>query len=113
VNILQFANEEFDWEDVLDAVYSMGCKSDQISALKLFSDILNSQASNMNHTQAALLRRNCARLHLVLHQPAEALALCNLNYQVNNKDVRTERLRRRAKSAINELEGGSRLRTLQ
>ena len=115
VNILQFAHDEYDWDDVLEAVSSLDCKSDQISALKLFSDLLNTEVSGMDHTQAALLRRNCARLHILLHQPTQALDLCNLNFQVDGEDVRTERISRRACSAIKELEGSwrtTKLRTL-
>ena len=113
LNILRFAQEEYDWDDVLEAVSTLDCKGDQISALKLFSDLLNSEVSGMDHTQAALLRRNCARLHILLHQPAEALALCTLNFQVDGEDVQTKRISRRACNAIKELEGGWRISKLR
>ena len=76
-------------QEVLAAIYS----GDQAEALEIFSSCLASCASQVDHTEVALLRRNCARLHLLLHQPGEALTLCNLNWQVDNEDVRTERLR--------------------
>ena len=83
VHTMQFGQE------VLAAIYS----GDHAAALEIFSSHLASCESQVDHTEVALLRRNCARLHLRLHQPDEALALCNLNWQVDNEDVRTERLR--------------------
>ena len=83
VHTMQFGQE------VLAAIYS----GDHAAALEIFSSHLASCESQVDRTEVALLRRNCARLHLRLHQPDEALALCNLNWQVDNEDVRTERLR--------------------
>ena len=83
VHTMQFGQE------VLAAIYS----GDHAAALEIFSSHLASCESQVDHTEVALLRRNCARLHLRLHQPDEALALCNLNWQVDSEDVRTERLR--------------------
>ena len=94
---------QFD-EEVLEAIYT----GDHAAALDLFSSCLASCVSQVDHTEAALLRRNCARLYLLLQQPDAALHLCHHDWQVDPEDVRTERLRQVARTMIieQELNGG-------
>ena len=94
---------QFD-QEVLEAIYT----NDHAAALDLFSSCLASCVSQADRAEAALLRRNCARLHLLLQQPDDALRLCNQDWTVDPEDVRTEKLRQAARMMIIKQElGGS------
>ena len=86
---------QFD-EELLQAIHN----GDHAAALEIFSFSLSSRKSQIDYTEAALLRRNCTRLYILLDLPEAALDVSQQDWDRDPEDTRNERLRDAATAMI-------------
>ena len=86
---------QFD-EELPQAIHN----GEHAAALEIFSFFLSSRKSQIDYTEAALLRRNCARLYILLDLAEPALDVSQQDWDRDPEDVRNERLRDAATAMI-------------
>ena len=86
---------QFD-EELPQAIHN----GEHAAALEIFSFFLSSRESQIDSTEAALLRRNCTRLYILLDIPEAALDVSQQDWDRDPEDTRNERLRDAATAMI-------------